>query len=114
MWHTAFITLHAASGMVAFVAGPAALPLGRFFVLYRWSLVVMVGFLLLAIATEWAGTETGTLVAFGALVALAAAMVWRSQRAARMLPAHTGGSDRRVRPSRGFRAVRAVRRVPRW
>ncbi|MGH3566183.1 MAG: hypothetical protein ACRDRH_09155 [Pseudonocardia sp.] len=91
MWHTVFITLHAASGIVAFVAGLAALPLGRFFATYRWSLVAMVGFLLLAIAAGWAETESGAVAVLGALLALAAVMVGRSERAARMLPAHTGG-----------------------
>lgn len=91
MWHTVLISLHAAAGVLAFAAGTAALPAGRFFAVYRWSLVAMLAFLLGAIAVTAAELDAGTAVAFGALVALALAMVWRSGRAARLLPASTGG-----------------------
>lgn len=83
MWHTVLISLHAAAGVVAFAAGLRALPHGRLLGTFRWSMVAMAVFLVAAIATELAVTPPGALAVFGALVALAGVMVWRSEAAAR-------------------------------
>lgn len=81
MWHTVLISLHAAAGVVAFAAGLRALPHGRLLGTFRWSMVAMAVFLVAAIATELAVTPPGALAVFGALVALAGVMVWRSESA---------------------------------
>jgi hypothetical protein len=83
--HTTFIALHAAAGVLAFGAGVRALAGGRYFGAYRVALIAMVVFLLLAVAVRWADLDAGTRGVFAALVALAGVMVWRSERAARLL-----------------------------
>ncbi len=93
MWHTAFISLHAAAGVIAFVAGLRALPAGRSVPVYRWSMIAMLAFLLSAIAVTATSLDGGTLLIFGGLFALALVMVGRSERAARMLPEGTTGAS---------------------
>lgn len=97
LWHTVFIVLHAALGVVAFVAGCLALRRSRAFGTYWWSLVGMAVFLMLAVAVEWRVLDPATRVVFGALVALAGVMLWRAQAARRL---QAGGAQR----SRGRRS----------
>lgn len=88
MWHTVFIVLHAALGVVAFAAGCRALGHSRALGTYWWSLLGMAVFLVLAVAVEWRVLDPATHVVFGALVVLAVVMVargwaaWRLQRMA--------------------------------
>jgi hypothetical protein len=93
MWHSAFITLHAASGVVSFVAGCTVLRRGTLFRTYLWSLAGMALFLALAIAAEWGTLGTALRVLFSAFVVLAGFMVWRADQARRIRPtAATGPS----------------------
>lgn len=81
MWHTAFIALHAALGVVAFGAGVAALTRRRPFGFYLWSLAGMAIALVLAVAAEWEVLDAASRILFAALITLAAYMVWRGFRA---------------------------------
>lgn len=89
MWHSAFITLHAASGVVSFIAGCTALRRGTLFQTYLWSLAGMALFLALAIAAEWGVLGTPLRVLFSAFVALTGFMMWRADQARRIRPTAT-------------------------
>lgn len=91
VWHTSFIVLHASAATVSLVAGLIALPAGRCFALYRWSLAAMVVFLAPALVIDWPGLDPIVQVIFAALLGLGAVMFWRASRAGAMLPATTGG-----------------------
>ncbi|MGH3976244.1 MAG: hypothetical protein ACRDS9_23405 [Pseudonocardiaceae bacterium] len=91
MWHTIFIALHTIAATVALLAGLVALPAGRLFGLYRWTLAGMVVFLVPALVIDWAEFDGSVKVIFAALLVLAAAMFYRATLASRMLPATTGG-----------------------
>lgn len=91
MVHAALITAHAASGIIAFAAGCAAIRRRRAFRLYFWSLVALVAFAAAAVAIDWPRLGTGSKVLFAALTALGGYLIWRAARARRLLPA---GRDR--------------------
>lgn len=86
MWHTVFITIHALAGTVAFAAGCVALRRGALFGTYLASMAAMLGFLVLAIATEWSILPAPTRIVFGALTALAVVMLSRAELARRCRP----------------------------
>lgn len=91
MWHTVFIALHTIAATVALLAGLVALPAGRLFELYRWTLAGMVVFLVPALAIDWAQFDDIVKVIFTALLVLSAVMFYRATLASRMLPAMTSG-----------------------
>lgn len=95
MWHTVFITSHALAGTVAFVAGWVAIRRGSVFAIYLWSMVGMLLFLVLAMATQWSEFETPTLVLFSALVALGGLMVLRAAQSRPLVPSGSAGPSGR-------------------
>jgi hypothetical protein len=96
MWHTVFVGLHAAAGTLALAAGAVALPAGRFFGVYRWSLIAMAAFLVPSLAVGWSGFDTVARVVFTGLLVLAVVMVVQGERAARIRP------DRRSGPTAAY------------
>jgi hypothetical protein len=84
MWHSIFIALHAATGVVALAAGAVALRSGRLFDVYLASLAGMTLFLVLAVIAEWATIEGGARVLFSAFAGLAGFMIWRVVQARRI------------------------------
>ena len=91
MWHTAFIVAHAATATVAVLVGMVAMPAGRYFEVYRATLVGTVAFLMPAILLGWEDYGTISRVIFPVLLLLGLFMVARAVLAGRMLPATTGG-----------------------
>jgi hypothetical protein len=79
------ITLHAAAGVIAFGAGCDAVVRRRWFRAFFWSLVAMVGFLLVAIALDWPALDPATRTLFVALLGLGGWMIWRATQARRIL-----------------------------
>jgi hypothetical protein len=79
------IVLHAAAGVLCFVAGVAVLGLqtarSTWLVVYLAALAGMTVFVAAAVAAGWSGYDGGTRVTFGALIALALFMCWRAYRA---------------------------------
>lgn len=90
--HTAMIVLHAAAGVLAFVAGclvlrpPDAGPRAqRLFQVYLVSLGSMVVFLVGAMAAHWRELGTTEQVVYGGLLLLGLFMVWRAMAAGSLL-----------------------------
>jgi hypothetical protein len=90
--HTAMIVLHAAAGVLAFVAGclvlrpPDAGPRAqRLFQVYLVSLGSMVVFLVGAMAAHWRELGTTEQVVYGGLLLLGLFMVWRAMAAGSVL-----------------------------
>jgi hypothetical protein len=84
MWHSALVTLHALSGLLALVAGWLALRRPSYLDIYFWSLVACIVFVVAVVAVDWGGLEATSRVLFAALIALGAVMVWRGARARRI------------------------------
>lgn len=84
--HSLLIALHAATGVIAMVAGGVALYRGRFFDVYLASLVATTVFLALAVAAEWTVLDAGSRVLFTAFTLLAVVMVARGVLARRLPP----------------------------
>ena len=84
MWHSALITLHALSGLLAFVAGCLALLRRSYLDTYFYSLVACIAFLVAVVAVDWAGLEAASRALFAALSALGALIVWRGAQARRI------------------------------
>lgn len=106
MWHTLFISAHAGTATVAFVAGVIALRRGWLFGLYLGSLVGMEVFLVGAIAVEWSANDPATRALFAALAALGGVVVWRGLRARLARPpADADGPSARYFESVGFTLV---------
>jgi hypothetical protein len=84
MWHSALVTLHALSGLLALVAGWLALRRPSYLDIYFWSLVACIVFVVAVVAVDWGGLEAASRVLFAALSALGALMVWRGARARRI------------------------------
>lgn len=78
MLHTAFIVLHAAAGLIAFVFGVLALRRPAWFDPYLGGLVAMAVFLAAAVARSWLDLDVGTRAVFGGLGVLAAVMLARA------------------------------------
>lgn len=91
MWHTVFISVHAAAGLVAFVAGCVAIRRGQLFRTYLWSLAAMELFLVLAIAAEWTVIGGHVRLLFSALAALGLVMVGQGVLARRSRPSRSAG-----------------------
>ena len=92
MSYLVLITLHAAAGVVAFVAGIGALTRHRLLGAYRWTLVASMAFLLLAVLVGAAGRSLVDQAVTGALLALGAVMVARALRASAVRPGGAGSS----------------------
>lgn len=108
MWHTLFITIHAVSGVVAFVSGYVTLRRGSLFPLFLGSLTAMAVSLVPALATAWGGLDAVTRVLFAALTGLAAFLVWRAARAGRIRPAAGNPSSSAYIDHVGFALVALV------
>jgi uncharacterized membrane protein YhaH (DUF805 family) len=88
MLHSVLIALHAGTGVLALLAGTAALLRGgRLFDGYLISLIASTVFLALAVATEWTVIGAGARVLFTAFVLLGVVMVGRGVLARRLRPA---------------------------
>jgi hypothetical protein len=87
MLHTALISIHAASGVVAFAAGCAAIRRRSFFSVYLWSLASLLVFLVLAVATDWPQLDAVARILFAAFVPFGGVMAWQALEARRRLPA---------------------------
>ena len=95
--HTAIIILHAAAGVAAFVAGCLALfppeaeqRARQLFGVYLVSLVLMIVFLVAALATHWQELTTEEQVIFGGLFLLGLYMGWRALLARGLLERRSG------------------------
>ncbi len=108
MWHTVFIAVHAAAGLIAFGAGCVAIRRGGLFWTYLWSLVAMELFLVLAIAAEWTLIDAFTRLLFGALAALGLIMVWQADQARRNRPSGSPEQWARYVAGVGFTLVALV------
>jgi hypothetical protein len=86
MLHTLLISLHAASGFVAFTAGCLAIRRRSFFPVYLWSLASLLVFLVLAVATDWPQLDPVARILFAAFVAFGGVMVWQALQARHKLP----------------------------
>ncbi len=78
MLHTAFVVLHALSGLIAFGLGIAALRQAHRFDPFLAALVAMAVFLAAAVARSWTDLDDGTRVVFAGLGVLAAVMLVRA------------------------------------
>src|SRR5688572_7385497 len=58
MWHTVFIVLHAASGVVAFGTGCVAVRRQPLFPYYFWSLALLDIFMVISVAVGWRDMST--------------------------------------------------------
>lgn len=94
--HLILIGLHAAAGVIAFVAGVVAIRGRGLFPVHLWSLVAAILFLILVVATDWATLDLAAAVLFVAFIVLGGFMIWRAAMAGRIQP--TGGA----RPSRRY------------
>jgi hypothetical protein len=81
-----FIALHTIAGVLAVAGGALTIRRGSYFGLYIWSLVSCIVFVALAVALDWSGLGAGSRILFVGLLVLGAYMVWRGERARRLLP----------------------------
>lgn len=94
MVHTAFITLHAAAGIIAFTAGCLALRKRAYMTIYFWSLIALVVSLAAVVVLDWAGLDTVSRALFAALLGFGGFLIWQAVQA-RRLP--TGDPELRAR-----------------
>jgi hypothetical protein len=81
------VTLHAASGLLAFVAGCLALRRPSHLDTYFWSLVACIALVVAVVAIDWNELAGASRALFTALGALGALMVWRGAQARRIAAA---------------------------
>ena len=86
MVHTLLISLHAASGLVAFAAGCLAIRRRSWFPVYLWSLVSLLVCLVLAVAIDWPGLDPVARILFSVFLAFGGVMAWQALEARRRLP----------------------------
>lgn len=86
MLHTLLVSLHAASGLVAFAAGCLAIRRRSFFPVYLWSLASLLVFLVLAVATDWPQLDPVARILFTAFGVFGGVMAWQALAARRRLP----------------------------
>jgi hypothetical protein len=86
MWHTVFIVLHAASGVVAFGAGCVAVRRQSFFPWYFWALALLDAFMVLSVAAGWSAMGTVSRAVFSGLIVLGGYMMVRAVQASRTRP----------------------------
>jgi hypothetical protein len=79
--HSILIGLHAAFGGVAFVAGVVAISRARLLVVFVWSLVGTIAFMMAALVEEWGGLHDSERIVFSALALLAVYMLIRAGQA---------------------------------
>jgi hypothetical protein len=87
MWRSVLVTLHAASGLLAFVAGCLALRRPSHLDTYFWSLVACIALVVAVVAIDWNELAAPSRALFTALGALGALMVWRGAQARRIAAA---------------------------
>ncbi len=108
MVHAVLIGLHAAAGVVAFVAGGVAVSRCRSapgFAVYYAGLVGLAVFLAAAVGLDWPGLGAAARAGFAALTVLAGYLVWRAERARQLLAAHPGARTSRYVDHVGFTLV---------
>lgn len=105
MWHNIFIGLHAAAGVLAFLAGWLALRSGGWTRTHVGFIAATGAFLLLAIAVDWSTLGTPTRLLFAAFVTLAGFMLWRAFRAHRSRPHAPAGPSRPYVHHLGFNLI---------
>jgi hypothetical protein len=103
--HAAFIDGHAASGVLAFVAGCVSLRHRRAFAIYFWALGALVVFLVAALAVDWAGLGAVLRAVFTALTGLAFYLVWRAMHARQLRAAPFGPAAVRYVDDVGFTLI---------
>ena len=91
MLDTVLVTVHAVAATIAFAAGVLSASSGRLLGVYRVAMATMAVALVPAVLVDWATTDPTARIVFSGLIGLAAAMVLRSELAARQSPARTGG-----------------------
>lgn len=91
MLDSLFVAVHASAATVAFVAGLAAIPSGRFLGVHRLALAVMAVALVPAVLVDWTSTDSTARAVFAGLFVLAIVIVVRGELAYRLAPARTGG-----------------------
>jgi hypothetical protein len=77
------ITVHACAGVIAFVAGCAAITRRGYVGPYFWSLVVLMAALIAAIVVDWSSLNDVARAGFTALTLLGCFTVWRAARVRR-------------------------------
>ncbi|WP_433003837.1 hypothetical protein [Kribbella sp. CA-294648] len=86
MWHTVFIVLHAASGVVAFVTGCFAVRRQAVFPYYFWGIAALDVFMVISVSVGWVDMSTTERVVFSGLIVLGGYMMWRAIQASRTRP----------------------------
>lgn len=86
MWHTGFIVLHAASGVVAFATGCFAIRRQALFRYYFWSIALLDIFMVISVAIGWRDMSTTARSVFSGLIVLGGYMMWRAVQASRTRP----------------------------
>lgn len=107
----AAIVAHTAAGVLAFAFGLMIISAARDgrrplrFRAYQASLIVLVVTLLVAIVLDWGDLDSGTRVAFSLLAGLALFMLWRADRAGRVLSDASVGAQQTLIDHVGFTLV---------
>lgn len=86
MWHTVFIVLHAAAGVVAFATGCFAIRRPAMFRYYFWSIALLDIFMVISVTIGWRDMGTTARSVFSGLIVLGGYMMWRALQASRTRP----------------------------
>lgn len=105
MVHTTLITLHAGTGLLAFVAGCLAIQRRTHLDTYVWSLAACIAFVVAAVAVDWSGLDAASRALFAALSALGAFVVWRGAQARRIAASSRAQRSTRELDHLGFTLV---------
>jgi hypothetical protein len=107
--HNVLIALHAAAGVVCFVAGVLSLGLSNErswrFQVYAASLLALVVLMVAAVAADWHTLDGTSRWVFLALIVLGLYMVFRAARAGTRLRRRTEGWRRRYLDDLGFTLI---------
>ena len=105
MLNTVLIAVHAVAATVAFGAGVLSLPSGRFLVVYRGAMALMLAALVPAVLVDWGTTDPTARLVFLGLLALGAVVVLRTELAVRQRPSTTGGPTASYLEHLGFTLI---------
>jgi hypothetical protein len=103
--HTVLIACHAGAGTIAFAAGCVAVTRRTAFGVYFAAPVAVVVFLAVAVGLDWPRLGVGPRVLFAVLTALGGYVLWRGERARRLLGAGTTRQRTRYLDHIGFTLV---------
>jgi hypothetical protein len=103
--HLILIGLHAAAGVIAFIAGFVAIRGRGLFPVHLWSLVATIVLLALAVASDWSQLDSAAAVLFVAFMVLGVFMIGRAVLAGRIRPAPGGAPSLRYVRHVGFNLV---------